>query len=207
MFRKFVLLWAVLSLSLGALADDAQAKAEKEVRKISAMAADGTARPLVSQVVAEYLKTTRMELVQQRKTANLSYGDLFVVYQLSGNRERVDDLLPALKSGKDVWQIGKENHADWKAVAAEAKKLNDRLESSFYQYFQSPPRKTSDDEHTYKAANDNVPADSQGLTQKDLAAAEDTFARCFQRARGMPMKGEMPDQKDRQSSQMETDPR
>ena len=200
-------LLVLVGLANGAVAEDAQAKAEKEVRKINAMAADDTARPLVSRVVAEFLDTTRMTLVQQRKAGNLSYGNLVVAYQLSENGRRFDDLLVLLKSGKDVWQIGNERHANWKEVAAAAKKLNDKMESFFYRYFQSPAQNLPNDEHTYRSANDRVPADNQGLNEKDIASAEDTFARCFQRARGMPLRGEMPDAKDRQSSQMEIDPR
>ena len=203
---SFVLVALCLAVLVFA-ADDAQVKAEKEARKVSAMAADPTARPLLSHFLAESLKSTRLQLVQQRKAANITYGDLFVAYQLSGGGKRFDELLPAFKSGKGVWQIGNDRHADWRAVAAEGKKLNEKLETSFYQYFLNPPPKPADDEHQYKAANDSLPVDKEGLSEKDLTAAQDTFARCFQRARGMPMKGDMPDQKERTSSQMETDPR
>jgi hypothetical protein len=206
--KLFILLFTPLCLVAAlAMAEDGEAKAQKEARKISAMAADPTARPLVSQAIAEALKSSRLEIVQRRKAANLSYGNLFVAYQLSEGGKHFDDLLAALAGGKDIWQIGNDVHADWKQVAGEAKKMNDQLESSFYHYFLSPPQKSPEDLHSYNAAHDSVPADRDGLSEKDIAAAQDTFARCFRRARGMPMKGDMPDQQDRTSSQMESDPR
>jgi hypothetical protein len=209
MSKHLLCVWAALfCFGVSAIAaDDAQTKAEKEARKISAMAADPTARPLVSQFLAEYFKSTRLQLVQERKAANITYGDLFVAYQLSDGGKRFDDLLPAFKSGKNVWQIGNDMNADWKHVGGETKKLNDQLESSFYHYFLTPPQKPAADEHQYKAANDSLPVDKEGLSGKDLSAAQDTFARCYRRARGTPMKGDMPDPQNRTSSQMDTDPR
>jgi 2,4-dienoyl-CoA reductase-like NADH-dependent reductase (Old Yellow Enzyme family) len=210
--RPAIVLIVCLLTAAAARSEDNQIKAEKEVRKITAMAADASARPLVSQAVAEYLKTTRLELVRRRQAANLSYGNLFVAYQLSENGKSFDEVAGALKNGKDIWQIGNERHADWKQVASEAKKLNGKLEAAFYQFFLAPPQKDQKAKDqkppdVYDAARDHTPADTEGLTDKDLAEAQETFARCFRRARGDDAKYDLPDQKDRTSPQMQGDPR
>ncbi|MGH9511891.1 MAG: hypothetical protein ACRD2U_07110 [Terriglobales bacterium] len=207
MVARSLLLTFFLFATFAAAGEDTQSKAEKEVRKISAMAADMSARPLVSQVIAEFLKTNRSELVQQRQAANLNYGSLFVAYQLTESGKRFDEVIGALKSGKDIWQVGNEMHADWKQVAAEAKKLNAKLESAFYQFFLNQSQKSRHAADGYVAARDQTPADVQGLTEKDVAVAQDTFARCFQRARGGSATAGLPDQKNHESPQMEGDPR
>jgi hypothetical protein len=53
--RPAIVLIVCLLTAAAARSEDNQIKAEKEVRKITAMAADASARPLVSQAVAEYL--------------------------------------------------------------------------------------------------------------------------------------------------------
>jgi hypothetical protein len=99
---------------------------------------------------------------------------LFVAYQLSENGKSFDEVAGALKNGKDIWQIGNERHADWKQVASEAKKLNGKLEAAFYQFFLAPPQKDQKAKDqkppdVYDAARDHTPADTEGLTDKDLA--------------------------------------
>ncbi|HEY0565203.1 MAG TPA: hypothetical protein VGC88_06440, partial [Terriglobales bacterium] len=72
MLRAVCLLSVLLSLSLHVFADD-RAKAEKELRKVAALASDNTARRVVSRVESVMLNTPRSDLITQRRMMNLNY--------------------------------------------------------------------------------------------------------------------------------------
>src|SRR4051812_13610468 len=107
-----VLLLAVIISSLFASADD-QKKAEKQVNKISAMAADLTGRRVVNQSMADQLKLKRSELVQERRENNLNYGTVFVVHELIASGAKISDVTAQLKSGKKLDVVANDLHADW----------------------------------------------------------------------------------------------
>jgi hypothetical protein len=186
----------VFALQIAASAEDQQ-KAEKEVRKIAAMALDPGARPLVSQTVAEFLKVPRSILVRERGTTNLNYGFLFVAHQLAASGTTLEAIAAQLQAGKTIWEVGNDQHANWGRIASDAKKLNDRIEAAFYNFFKAGRPEALRGNDRYDAAKDSIPADQEGLTKQDIAAAQDTYVRCFRRARGEgPPTAEMPDQRD-----------
>ena len=206
--RALITFVAVSILTVAAHADD-QAKTEKELRKINSMALDPAARPLVSETIAEFLKVPRTELVKARHAAKLSYGSIFLAYRLSPGDITLDKISAQLQAGKTVWEIGNEQHADWRQIASDTKKLNDRIEAAFYNFFRDGhPEDLRTASDGYEAAKDSIPADQEGLTKQDIAAAQDTFARCFRRAHGgyaSPEGG--PDERDHTPPQAQGDPR
>lgn len=189
-------------------ADD-QKKAENELRKITALALDPAARPLVSQTVAEFLKVPRADLVRERHTANLNYGSLLLLHHLANSGATVEGISAQLHAGKTIWGVANEQHADWQQIAKDAKKLNERIETAFYNFFRDGrPDAGRGGPDGYDAAKDSVAADQEGLTKQDLAAAQDTYARCFQRAHGSGDKSSaLPDQNNHNPAATEGDPR
>src|SRR5215471_7618173 len=112
----------VLSTAKPTFADDHQ-KAEKQLKRITAMATDVTGRRMVSKSMADQLAVPRFQLVQERRSMNLNYGDLFVVHTLLRNGMSMGDIAAQLKSGKTVSQIADDKSA-WKQIAGDSKKLN-----------------------------------------------------------------------------------
>src|SRR5882672_3226743 len=125
-----------LTIAIPAFGDDQQ-KAEKQLHKITAMATDATGRRVVSITVADALEAKRPDLVMERRTMNLNYGDLFVAHGLVQRGAKMEDIAAQLKAGKNIGQIATEQQADWKQIAADAKKLNAKMEDNLYKHFLS----------------------------------------------------------------------
>src|SRR4051794_34739775 len=98
---RFLLLALVATFSLSVCADDQQ-KAQKQVNKITAMAADLTGRRAVNQSMADQLGVKRADLVLERRDHNWNYGSLFVIHQLVVRGAKLDEIAERLKAGKSL---------------------------------------------------------------------------------------------------------
>lgn len=160
-------------LSLASAAD--RDKAEKQIRMITAMSRDETARSIVSHALADTFNVSRPQLVQQRKTLGLSYGNLFLARELAGSGAKFEDIAAQLSLHKTVPEIAAASHADWKRIAADAKKLNNRINDDIYRHFLHTKADESRDkaEH-YTASADLVRADLD-TTREELLIAQRDF--------------------------------
>jgi hypothetical protein len=164
----------VLSLAIPAFGDDQQ-KAEKQLHRITAMATDATGRRVVSATVADTLEVKRPDLVTERRTMNLNYGDLFVAHILVKNGTKMDDIAAQLKAGKKFDQIANEQHADWKQIASDAKKLDSKVEDNLYNHFlDGKPLADRDAAENYDTNIDGVTADND-VSKDEIADAERTY--------------------------------
>jgi hypothetical protein len=165
---------AALAIACPAFADD-QEKAEKQLHKITAMATDATGRRVVSITVADALEAKRPDLVTERRAMNLNYGDLYVAHQLVKKGAKMDDIAAQLKSGKNIGQIANDQHADWKQIAADAKKLNAKMEDNLYKHFLNGKADAERDAaDSYDPNIDGVAADNS-VSKEELADAEHTY--------------------------------
>jgi hypothetical protein len=112
-----------------------QQKAEKRLRRISAMAVDSMPRAIVNQTMAEAVHAKPVELMRQRHAMDLSYGSLFIAHQLTAAGAQMLDIALQLQSGKDIIQIANERNAHWKVIADAAKQLNERIDDNIYRHF------------------------------------------------------------------------
>jgi len=156
-----------------AVGDD-QKKAEKQLNKISAMAADLTGRRAVNLSMADQLKVKRDDLVAERRANDLNYGSLFVVHELMASGTKLEDIAAQLKSGKKIYDVGNEFHADWKQIADDAKKLNNKIEDNLYNFFLTAKKDDPAQAAIYNAATDSVVADG-AVSAQDLAEAQDRY--------------------------------
>src|SRR5712692_9694474 len=94
------LLSLLLSVTISTVAssDDRQ-KAEKQVRKITAMATDKIGRRMVSMSIADTLKIPRPDLVEERCKIGLDYGSFFIAHELVAIGVKMTDIVSALSSG------------------------------------------------------------------------------------------------------------
>jgi len=171
----------ILILTASAFADDQQ-KAEKQLHKITAMATDATGRRVVSAAVADALGAKRPDLVTERRSININYGDLYVAHTLVKSGAKMDDIAADLKSGKKIDQIANDKHADWKQIAADAKKLNAQVEDSLYKNFlDGKPLAARDAAESYDPNFDGVTADND-VSKEDITAAEQIYVTWKDRA-------------------------
>ena len=165
---------AMIVVTIPALADDQQ-KAEKQLHKLTAMASDPTGRRVVSAAVADDLGAKRPDVVMERRTMNVNYGDIYLVHALVKNGAKMDDIANDLKAGKKVADIANANHADWKAIGNDAKKLNSKMEDALYKNFMNgKPLHERDTAENYDVNIDGVSADND-VSKDDLAEAEKTY--------------------------------
>jgi hypothetical protein len=163
-----------LTIAIPAFGDDQQ-KAEKQLHKITAMATDATGRRVVSVTVADTLEAKRPDLVVERRTMNLNYGDLFIAHVLVKSGTKMEDIAAQLKAGKKTSQIAGEQHADWKQIAADAKKLETKVEDNLYNHFlNGKPLAERDAAEGYDAMIDGVAADND-VSKDEIAEAERTY--------------------------------
>src|SRR5258708_5946839 len=126
-FAWVLSLLLLLTTSEVASGDDRR-RAEKQVRKITAMATDKTGRRMVSMSIADSFKIPRPDLVEERRRIGLDYGSFFVAHQLVATGVKMIEIMSGLKTGKTIWEIADEHHADWRRIAADAKKQNSKIE-------------------------------------------------------------------------------
>src|SRR5580698_5709705 len=166
---RLFLLFCTVALSIAAFADD-QEKATKEIKKITSISVDSNMRAIVNRTMADMLKAKRLDLVKERQDMNLNYGDLFLAQQLAASGVKMDDIAAQLKSGKTM--LDNANHANWKEINSDAKKLNkkidDNIEKSFTDAKKQAALNMADD---YDAKADKVPADSN-ISKDEYAEAQ-----------------------------------
>jgi ribosome-binding protein aMBF1 (putative translation factor) len=164
----------VVALSTIGFADDKQ-KAEKHIRKITAMATDKTGRRIVSVSMADSFKVSRPSMVEQRRLLGLDYGSFFLAHELQGKGLTQSDLAAQLKSGTSVWQIGEQRHADWGQIAADAKKLNAQIDDGIYRHFLNKKNSEADRQRDlddkYDPVRDAVRTDFD-VTPKEIVDAQ-----------------------------------
>lgn len=175
--KRFALLSSVLlalTFAVPAFGDDQQ-KAEKLLHKVTAMATDGTGRRVVSSTVADTLGAKRSDLVLERRSLNMNYGDLFVAHVLVKNGAKMEDIAAQWKAKKNIGQIANEQHADWKQISSDAKKLNAKVEDNLYKHFVNVKANAQRDlADQYDPTFDGVSADND-VSKEDIADAEHTY--------------------------------
>jgi hypothetical protein len=163
-----------LAVALPVFADDQQ-KAQKEVNKITAMATDGVGRRMVSMAVSDTFNMKRPDMVQERRDSGMNYGTLFIAHELVNGGAKMSDITAQLKDGKNILQVANDRHADWKQIAADAKKLNAKITDNLYQHFLHENADAKRDQaDNYDVLFDGVKADGDA-GPKEVAEAQDTY--------------------------------
>jgi hypothetical protein len=165
----------LLVTTLVVASEDDRQRAEKQVRKITAMATDKVGRRMVSMSIADSFKLPRPGLVEDRRRLSLEYGSFFVALELATKGMNMADIAGGLRSGKTIWQIGNEQRADWKQIAADAKKLNGRVEDYIYRHFLNKKNDVADQERDlaekYDILHDAVRTDFN-VTPQEMVDAQ-----------------------------------
>ena len=89
----------------------------------------------------------------------------------------MEDITAQLKAGKTILDIANANHANWKEINSDAKKLNKKIDENIEKSFTDTKKQaalTSADHSDAKA--DKVPGDSD-ITKDEYAEAQARFTR------------------------------
>ena len=160
----------VVAAALPALSDD-QEKAEKQIKMMIALSRDDTARSIVSRIFADVFKVQRPQLVAERKSLGLNYGSLFLAHELALSSSSLQQLSQQLRAKKTLPEIANSFSADWKRIASDAKKMNDRINNGIYKHFlHAEADKQRELEDHYVAAADLIRADAESTPDEILKA-------------------------------------
>jgi hypothetical protein len=176
MSHKAFLLAAVFALvaTLPLRADDHE-KAQKEITKISSLAVDSNCRSVTNRTEAEMFKVSRADLVTERKDMNLNYGSLFLAHELANSGSNMKDIAAQLKAGKTMDEIADAQHANWKQIAGDAKKLNKKIDDNMVKRFNDEKKDTARDAaDNYNPQADKVAADSD-VSKQEVAEAQTRY--------------------------------
>jgi hypothetical protein len=188
--RGFIIVLLLTASSL-AFGDDRQ-KAEKQVRRINAMAVDATARCLVSKTISDMMEVSRPQLVRERRAMSMNYGSLFIAHELTSAGSKMLDIALQLQAGKDIFQIADGQMAgrqkmSWRQLTADAKRLNAKIEDNIYHHFlHSEPDKERDLADHYNPDLDWVKAD-KNVVPEEIEQAQLTYV--FWRNQASSIKG------------------
>jgi len=156
-------------------ASDDQQKAHKILNKVTAMSTDLSGKRAVSLAMSQNLSVRRAELAEHRQAMNVNYGDLFVAYQLVKSGKKMDEIAARIKSGKTVWQIADEEHADWKQIASEAKKVNGKVDNNLLAHFANKKGEAElDKADGYDPSVDTLAADND-VSKQDMEDAQERY--------------------------------
>jgi len=188
----FVVIFALVA-AVVALADD-QEKAEKQLRMITAMSRDDTARSMISRAFADVFKIERSRLVAERKSMGVNYGTLFLAHELAASGSSMQEIAAQLRTRKTIFEIAGAYHADWKRVVADARKMNNRINDNIYKHFLHAEKdKERDLLEGYNPVADLVRADGDA-TPEEIQKAQIEYV--FWRNQGAPKSDGMGDQSD-----------
>lgn len=182
--KSNAVLLASLVLLLTALPSfgDDQQKAQKEINKVTAMAADFNGRRVVNLSISEMYNVPRGTLVQERTQTGLNYGNLFIAEELAKQGTNTNDIAAKLKAGSTISNLANEQHLDWKQVAANAKRLNSLIDNNLYNFFLGKKVTAAQDgADKYDVHFDGVKADAD-VSKQDIASAQDRYQLWSERA-------------------------
>jgi hypothetical protein len=164
----------LLVIAVPSFANDQQ-KAQKEINKITAMAADFDGRRVVNLTISETFDVPRRALVKQRTQTGLNYGGLFLAQELMHKGTSKDDIAAKLKSGSTIADIANQQHVDWKQIAQDAKRLNGAIDKNLYNFFLGKKETDAQDAtDEYDVHYDGVKADAD-ISKPEIASAQDRY--------------------------------
>jgi len=136
---------------------------------------DPNMRSIVNRTMADMLKARRLDLVKERQDLNVNYGGLFLLQQLTAGGAKMEDIAAQLKAGKTIFDVANDNHANWKQINSDAKKLNKKIGDNIVNYFRDSKKQAAlDQAEEYDAKADHVAADAD-ISKDEIADAQSRF--------------------------------
>ncbi len=130
--KKLIVAFAVFSsvaLFAAGNSDKEGKKLDEQVKKISLIASDSNGRRVINRCMARQLGVGRNQLVEERRTTQLVYGQIFAAHEIaSQTNSSFADVAKEMTAGKSARDIGVEKNADLKKIAKDARKVNSKVD-------------------------------------------------------------------------------
>jgi hypothetical protein len=163
----------LVAAALPALCND-QEKAEKQMRMMTALSHDEIVRSIISRTFIDVFKVSRAQLLAERRSLGLNYGSLFLAHELALTGSGMQQISAELRANKTAIEVANSSGADWKRIAFDAKKMNDRINNGIYKHFlHDQADKQRDLADQYTASADLIRADTDSTPDEILKAAAD----------------------------------
>ena len=150
-------------------------KLDKELKKISLVAADLDGRRVVNRVMAKQLGVSRKQLVNERRQTDFVYGQLFGAHEVA--REAgiaFSQVAEQMTQGHSLLDISEQHELDLKVVLADAKKLNKGIDKELDRVASGEENEQADDSADgYDPAGDSLSADTAEFTPAQVAQAKE----------------------------------
>jgi hypothetical protein len=167
----------VLSFVGGAWASDRE-KAENQIRIMTAMSQDDTARAIMSRTFADAFKMERPQMIVQRKSLGLNYGGLFLAHELVLSGTGMEQIAEQRHSRRSILDIASASGVDWKRIASDAKKMNNSINDAIYKHFlHSQPDEIRDQVEHYNPAADWIREDADTTPEEIVKAGTEYIFR------------------------------
>lgn len=149
-------------------------KLDDQLKKISLVASDNGGRRVVNRVMAKELGVDRKQLVEERKSTQLTYGQLFVVHKIASQANSpFAEIAKAMTGGKSPLAVSVEKNVDLKNIFKDAKRFNSRLDRELTAVAVGDvPERSEDLAAGYDPGVDALPADTSGFTPAEISQAQ-----------------------------------
>src|SRR5579884_1480816 len=132
--KLYLAILLIAASAIPVFSDDRE-KAAKQIRMMTALSRDDTVRSIISRAFADTFKVQRSELVAERKSLGLNYGALFLANELASSGCKMQQISSAVRAHQTMLEISNSCQANWKRIAADAKKMTNRINDGIYKHF------------------------------------------------------------------------
>ncbi len=148
-------------------------KLDKELKKVSLVAAVPDGRRVVNRVMADEFGVSRQELVKERQKTGFAYGQLFGAHDISRQAGmKFDDIATEMRQGHSLRDISDQHHVDLKELLAHAKSMNKQIGHELNSAGASGEDDNADDSaNDYDLSDDSQGADTAGFSPSEMAQA------------------------------------
>ncbi len=149
------------------------AKLDEQLKKISLVASDMDGRRVVNRVMAKELGVPRKQLVDERKSTQFVYGQIFAIHEIARlSHSSFAEVAKEAMNGKSPLAISMEREIDLKKILKDAKKINSKLDSELAAVADGEESEIADDQADgYDPGGDAQPGDTSGLTAAEVSQA------------------------------------
>ncbi len=148
-------------------------KLDKEVKKISLLAAVPDGRRVVNRVMGRELGVSRQQLVKERKKTGFGYGQLFGAHEVGEQAGlKFEEVAAQMSQGHSLLEISEQHKVELKEVLARAKTLNKDIDNELRRPVANDEDDDTDDgSDDYDPSDDSQSADTADFSPSDIAQA------------------------------------
>lgn len=147
-------------------------KLDKELKKVSLVAAVPDGRRVVNRVMAQEFGLSRQELVKERQKTGFAYGQLFGAHEVGQQAGmKFEDVAAAMKQGESLLDISAQHKVDLGEILAHAKTMNKQIGNELDRAAAGGGEESADDGDDYDPSNDALSADTADFSPSQIAQA------------------------------------